>query len=155
LVPIEAGLRPLIPALDGPAPVDIDARVSDGGDHAKVDLPGIRLRAQGDKAEVRVFGIIVNANGENADINLGQREISTIVQAGVNGAEVRLADVGEGSARLMLALLAEKVRSSGFHAADYLARGPVVVASFRSPAVHQDWRRDLGLNAQLDLNVND
>lgn len=135
--------------------VEIDAGdrsdgVSDGGDHVEVDLPGIRARGEGEKAKVRAFGDTVNANGENADVNMGQGEKSTIVQAGVNEAEVRLADVGDGSARMMLALLAEKARSSGFHAVGDLARGPVagpLMASFRSPAVHQDWRRDLGLNA--------
>ena len=152
---IEAGLRPLIPARAGPSPVDVDA--ADDGDRAKVDLPGIHIKAQGDKAEVRVFGITVNANGENADVNMGQGERSTVVQAGANGAEIRFADVSDGNARLMLALLADKAGPSGLHAVGYLARGPVAgplaVASFKSAARHQDWRRNAGLNALLDLNV--
>lgn len=48
------------------------------------------------------------------------------------------------------------VSDGGDHAEVDLARGPVagpLMASFRSPAVHQDRRRDLGLNALLDLNV--
>jgi hypothetical protein len=156
LAPIEAALRPLIPARAGPDPVDAGDGADDGH-HAKVDLPGIHIKAQGDKAEVRVFGITVNADGENADVNMGQGETGTVVQAGANGAEIRFADVEGGNARLMLALLADKAGPSGLHAVGYLARGPVagplVVASFKSAARHQDWRRDAGLNALLDLNV--
>ena len=165
LAPIEAALRPLIPARAGPSPTAVASSDDDGddssnsadGDHAKVDLPGIHVRANGDKAEVKVFGITVNANGENADVNLGGGERSTVVQAGANGAEVRFEDISNGNARLMLALLADKAGPSGLHAVGYLARGPatgpLAVATFKSAAAHQDWRRDAGLNALLDLNV--
>jgi hypothetical protein len=155
LAPTEAALRPLIPPRGGPTPVSVDDQTSD---HAKVDLPGVHVNAQGDRAEVRVFGITVDADGRNADVNLGQGGSRTVVQAGPNGAEVRAESIDAANASLFLFLAADRAGPSGLHAVGYLARGPVagplVVASFKSAAGHQDWRSDHDLNRLLELNVH-
>jgi hypothetical protein len=156
LAPIEATLRPLIPPRDGPAPVSVDA--GDGSsDHAQVDLPGVRVKAEDDRAEVQAFGVTVRADGKNAAVNLGQGSSRTVVLAGPNGAEVRVADVGPTNADLVLVLTADRPGPSGLHAVGYLARGPLAgplaVVTFRSAAGRHEWRRDRDLNSLLALNV--
>lgn len=157
LSPIEAELRPLIPPRQGPSPVDVDTEDAPSSQHAKVDLPGIHVDAQGDKAEVHVFGVTVNANGANANVNLGGGDEGTSVQAGLNGAEVRVRDIDGSNALLALVLATDQPGPSGYHAVGYLARGPatgpLVTAVFKATEGREDWRGDRDLNRLLRLNV--
>jgi hypothetical protein len=152
---IEAELRPLVPERQGPDPIAIGNGA--GGDNARVDLPGIHVNAQGDQAEVHVFGVTVHAKGDNADVDLGQGEKSTSVQAGLNGAEVRVRDVGATNAQLAYVLAADRPGPSGYLAVGYLARGPaagpLVAAVFKAREGRQDWRGDRDINRLLRLNV--
>lgn len=157
LAPIEAGLRPLVPARAGPAPVSVDAGDDDNDDHAKVDLPGIHVDAHGDKADVRVFGVKVNADGDNANVNVGQGDSRAVVRAGPDGAEIRAADVDAANAKLVLILAADRPGPAGVRAAGYIAegpaKGPLAVAVFKSAAPRNNWRGDRDLNGLLELNV--
>jgi hypothetical protein len=156
LAAIETSLRPLVPPRGGPEPA---ATTGQGWDdeQARVDLPGIHVRAQGDQAEVKVFGVTVNANGRNADVNVGHGSSRTVVLAGPNGAEVRGEDIGPTNAKLFLVLTAENPGPSGLHAVGYMARGPrggpLIVATFKAYKAGEDWRGDADLNRLLALNA--
>ncbi len=155
LAPIEAGLRPLILARAGPAPVDVDSDDSD--DHDKVDLPGVHIDSHGDKADVRVLGVTVHADGDKANVDVGKRGEHTTVQAGPGGAEIHAIDVDNESANLVFVLANDTPGPSGDRAAGYVARGPakgpLVAAVFHAARGHGDWRANRDLNGLLDLNV--
>jgi hypothetical protein len=152
----ETALQTLVPAHQRSVPLSFDA--GDSGEHAKIDLPGIHINAQGDKAQVKVFGIVVDANGENANVNVGAGSSRTVVQAGPDGAEIRVTDIGPTNVKLAYVLAGgQRPGPSPYRAVGYLARGPLdgplVVVTFKATDSHEDWRGDHDLNALLALNV--
>jgi hypothetical protein len=164
MAPTEAALRVLLPSHGGPdtqgdaAKPDL-ASVEADGDHAKVAVPFVHVDADGDKAQVKVFGITINADRDNAHVQTGWGPNSTSIHAGPGGAEIRVADLGHGSANLVYILAGDNPGPAGWRTVGYLARGPaagpLVVATFKSRAEDKhDDDHDHDLDQLLDLNVH-
>jgi hypothetical protein len=162
LAPTEAALKALVPVQANAAPGKASAESgdNDGGDdddNAKIDLPGVHIKANGDKADVNVFGVSVHANGDDANVNVGHGKSRAVVTAGPGGAEIHADTIDNTNVSLVLILASDHPGPAGYRAAGYLAKGPVdgplAVVTFKSDARHGDWRDDHDLNGLLDLNV--
>jgi len=183
LAPTEVSLRGLLPGAIGPtswsAPsrpagvdhdegdshtkvdvpfVHVDADEHDGHDHAKVDVPFVHVDADDDKANVKVFGVSIHADNQNANINANWGSKSAVIKAGPHGAEIRASNLRHGSTDLVYILASDQAAPGGYHTVGYLARGPdagpLVVATFKSRADHDQHFHDHDLDQLMSLNVH-
>jgi hypothetical protein len=164
LAPAETALTAISPTRTGPTPVTVQADTGDdGGDRAKVDVPGVHVDAHGGEAHVNILGININAKGDNADINTSHGTNSTSVQAGPGGATIRVADIKDGAAHMVLVLAGERPSAAGYRSVGYIAEGPaagpLVVAQFKSRFNEGAWGRgfesdDRGHDIERLLRMN-
>ena len=147
----DAGLHAPSASLSQPA----DAPSSSGGDHARIDLPGLHVNAGSAGAQLRIAGLTINANGDAAHIQLGGASHAT-VDAHPGGAEIRAGRTGLKGADFTLVLASDTPGPRGYKAVGYIARGPaagpLVVGAFRSKGGRYNGQ-DTDLKRLVDLNV--
>jgi hypothetical protein len=153
----ETDLRKTLPRA---AAADAATAVADAsGDQASVSAPGIRIEAEGDRADVRIGSFRIQANDGDAAVKAGEPGAESVsVQAGTDGAEVRVRVQGEATRATWLLTDTRDEAVTGWRLVGYEARGPVggplVVALVHS----KDENRDEAFDDAVDLvslNVGD
>jgi hypothetical protein len=118
LAPLESSLRAELPSPRG------DSADGSSKDRVDIDLPGIHIHANGN-TETAATGAAANANGNVAiESNPVGPHGGVTVNAGENGAQIRIAEPGSGI-RLAFVLASETPGPHGYRMAGYEARGPV------------------------------
>jgi hypothetical protein len=158
LAPSRAELYALAPVYDPPSRTPSN---DEAGDVTKVDLPFIHVRTVGDNADVKLFGIKIHADGDNTDVDMRRGRKTTVVRAGVKGAQVTSEEIGRTNASLLYVLAADRRMPSGYWTVGYMAKGPVhgplVKAEFRTTQrKSRPQNGDHGdLGRLIDRNVKD
>ncbi len=156
---VAAAPQPPTPSQPPAAPGDSDGQ-DGGGDHAHVDVPFVHVDADDDHAHVKVFGMTIDADNHNAKMHSAWGGNSTVIKAGPQGAEIRVAKQGGPGVEMVYLLASDHPGSDGLRTVGYQARGPkggpLVVAVFKSRAAHEHDHgfRDRDIDQLLALNAH-
>ncbi len=154
LAPLEAKLRTEMPAVGGtPAPTSDDKAA--GKDKVDIDLPGIHIHTS-DNGGGEAKGAASVQIGNGVKVSSSKPGGAGVtVNAGDNGAEVRVSEPG-GGVRQMFILASDTPGPNGYRMVGYEARGPeggpLVVATITSKTNDRDKMRD-DMRDLLELNV--
>ena len=122
----EGELKALVPAAVPNEEVAAAADAKSGGEHVRINLPGIHIDTQGrDGAHIRAFGQDIEAKGEGAVIHGGWNGKSAVINAHDKGVEIKGGFFGKASIDANYLLASETAGPQGHHAAGYVARGSV------------------------------